>query len=81
MRILLTCCTLFLLCLTACADGDGDPVYCGPGDSQACWCTDGTEGIQACLGDGSGWGCCLCDDSTCVPGDDDDSSDPLGVDP
>lgn len=80
MRTLSTCCTLFLLCLTACAEGADGDVHCGPGDTQSCWCTDGTEGVQVCLVDGGGWDCCQCDDS-CGAGDDDDSSDPLGVDP
>ncbi len=80
MRLSLLGCTLLLLSVAACAGVEEDAIHCGPGDTQACFCTDGTEGIQGCLADGGGWDCCQCDDS-CGTGDDDDSSDPLGVDP
>jgi hypothetical protein len=80
MRFWLPCCITLALSLLACGGIEGDEIVCAAGDTQACHCTDGTEGIQACLADGMGWDCCQCDDS-CGTGDDDDSSDPLGVDP
>jgi len=79
MRCFIPGCILFALSLVACSGTGQDELFCAAGDSQACYCTDGTVGMQVCLADGAGWDCCRCEDS-CGTGDDDDSSDPLGVD-